>query len=60
VASDGRFRVDDVLPGRYTIDCWAGERVPGQLSDLAIFVPDEGIRPLNQPLDLGELELQKY
>ena len=59
IDQDGRFRVDDVPPGRYELNSGLmNEFAPGRLVDTPLTVPGEEIRPLNQPLDLGELEVQ--
>jgi len=59
IDQDGRFRVDDVPPGRYELSSGLmNEFAPGHLVDTPLKVPGEEIRPLNQPLDLGELEVQ--
>jgi hypothetical protein len=59
INQDGRFRVDDVPPGRYELSSGLmNEFAPGRLVDIPLTVPGEKIRPLNQPLDLGELEVE--
>ena len=59
INQDGRFRVDDVPPGEYTLSSGlSNEFAPGRLIDMRFTVPSEKIRPLSQPLDLGILELQ--
>jgi hypothetical protein len=55
---DGRFRVDDLPPGYYSISSRPADFVPGYLFAKSFVVPGEDIRPFNQPLDLGELEVQ--
>lgn len=58
VDRNGRFRVDDVPPGRYAVGCYSGQfrDAPYRFS---ISVPKQDTRPLGQPLDLGDLELSK-
>jgi hypothetical protein len=59
IDQDGRFCVDDVPPGRYELDSGLmNEFAPGRLVGVSLTVPGEKIRPLNQPLDVGELELE--
>ena len=52
-------RFDDLPPGQYTIQCQSVAFIPCHLDNRVIFVPSEDVRPLDQPLDLGEMELQK-
>jgi hypothetical protein len=59
IDSAGRFRFDDLPPGQYTIQCQSVAFIPCHLDNRVIFVPSEDVRPLDQPLDLGEMELQK-
>ena len=59
VDHEGRFRVDDVPPGRYKLTCWSVQFGNDPPCTTSIVVPKQDIRPLGQPLDLGELELSK-
>ncbi|HEV3304342.1 MAG TPA: hypothetical protein VG055_32125 [Planctomycetaceae bacterium] len=59
VDHEGRFRVDDVPPGRYKLTCWSVQFGNDPPCTTSIVVPKQDIRPLGQLLDLGELELSK-
>jgi uncharacterized GH25 family protein len=58
VDCDGRFRVDDLPPGHYKMISLGAAFAPGHLAETPFLVPGEDVRPLNEPLDLGVLELQ--
>jgi protocatechuate 3,4-dioxygenase beta subunit len=55
---DGRFRLDDLPPGRYSMISRAGPFAAGNLAQKSFVVPRANAQPLNQPLDLRVLELQ--
>jgi len=55
---EGRFRVDDLPPGYYSISSRPADFVPAYFFAKSFVVPNGDARPFNQPLDLGELEVQ--
>jgi Carboxypeptidase regulatory-like domain len=58
IGRDGQFHIDDVPPGPYTISTGLVDFAPGSLFGRPIVVPNGSLRPMDEPLDLGELETQ--
>ncbi|MCU0225132.1 MAG: carboxypeptidase-like regulatory domain-containing protein [Acidobacteria bacterium] len=50
-AADGRFQLEDLVPGKYTFKVTADGLVPARLEETELFP--------GQPLDLGEIRLEK-
>jgi hypothetical protein len=59
VASDGKFRIDDVPAGDYELNLYFSEHDAGRVSQSPFTVPPmEGERS-DEPLDIGEIRLEK-
>ena len=59
VDRDGRFRIDDMIDGTYSLRVRISQHAAGYLSIQIITVPEADRKKANEPFDLGDLTLEK-
>ena len=59
VDRDGKFRIDDVPPGEYSLSVWFQDRNAGRVNNHRFTVPPIQAGPLEELVDLGTVALQR-
>ena len=59
IAGDGSFQIDDVPAGKYTLKLWSHGSIQASLKPLSITVPAIKADQTTEPIDLGDLILEK-